>query len=94
MKENQPIIAFFGHHKGATDWMNGILAQVCKELKLRFSVVHIPEMFDGDLKNYVIKNKVDFLSFDNADYKYVRQLENFINSIPKHASILLSLIPI
>lgn len=77
MNENTPILAFFGHHKGATDWMNGILAQVCNELKLRFSVVHYPEMFDGNLKNYVIKNKVDVLSFDNADYEFVKQLENF-----------------
>jgi hypothetical protein len=77
MKKNTPLLAFFGHHKGATDWMNSILAQICKELKLRFSVVHYPEMFDGDLKNYVITNKVDVLSFDNADYEFVKQLENF-----------------
>lgn len=77
MKKNTSLLAFFGHHKGATDWMNGILAQICSELKLRFSVVHYPEMFDGNLKNFVLKNKVDVLSFDNADYEFVKQIENY-----------------
>jgi hypothetical protein len=77
MKAIRPQYAFFGHHKGATDWMNSILAQVCNELKLRFSVVHYPEMFNGDLKNFVQENKIDFLSYDNADYEYVKQLAGF-----------------
>ena len=74
MKENTPLFAFFGHHKGATDWINGIIAKVCDELKLRFAVVHYPEMFNGDLDAFVKDNKIDFLSYDNADYEYVRYL--------------------
>lgn len=78
MKKNKPLIAFFGHHKGATDWMNSVLGHVCRELKLLFSVVHYPDMFGGNLLNYVTENNVDVLSFDNADYEYVKQLENFV----------------
>lgn len=77
MTKDRPLFAFFGHHKGATSWMNSILGQVCEELRLRFSVVHYPEMFGGDLKSFVEENKVDFLSYDNADYKYVKQLDHF-----------------
>lgn len=74
MKNSTPLLAFFGHHKGATDWINSIIAQVCNELRLRFEVVHYPEMFGGDLKKFVEENKIDFLSYDNADHEYVKPL--------------------
>jgi hypothetical protein len=76
MNGKKPLYAFFGHHKGATDWINSILAQVCDELDLRFEVVHYPEMFGGDLNGFVEEYDVEFLSYDNADYEYVRQLGN------------------
>lgn len=77
MKENRPLYAFFGHHKGATDWTNSILSEICHELKLRFAVVHYPDMFQGNLVRFVKENKIDFLSYDNADYTYVEELEHF-----------------
>lgn len=77
MKEHRPLFAFFGHHKGATDWFNSILRQLCQELQLNFAVVHYPEMFQGDLRKFVAENKVDFLSYDNADYTYVRRLDDY-----------------
>jgi hypothetical protein len=58
--------------------MNNILGKVCRELTLRHFIVHNPEMFDHDLRRFVAENRVDFLSFDNADYEYVKHLDDFV----------------
>ncbi|MCB0110356.1 MAG: sulfotransferase domain-containing protein [Caldilineaceae bacterium] len=34
-------------------------------------------MFNGDLQKFVAENKIDFLSYDNADYAYVSQLDHY-----------------
>jgi hypothetical protein len=74
MSEKRPLLAFMGHHKCATRWINGVLRPVCRELGLRRAVVWNHAMFDGDLPAYVAQSKIDFLAYTNADYECVRQL--------------------
>jgi hypothetical protein len=74
MGEERPLLAFMGHHKCATRWVNGILRPVCREMGLRHKVVWHPDMFDDDLSGWVAQNKVDFLSYTNADYRRVKAL--------------------
>ena len=73
----KPLYAFFGHHKGATSWVNAILRQVCGELGLRFAVVHNADMFGRDLPLFIQEHRIDLLSYDNADFKYVEPLEDY-----------------
>lgn len=75
MTEERPLLAFMGHHKCATRWVNGILRPVCREMGLRHKVVWDPGMFANDLAAWVEQNEVDFLSYTNADYRRVKELK-------------------
>ena len=74
MGEERTLLAFMGHHKCATRWINGVMRPVCRELGLRRAVVWHPDMFYGNLPAYVAQSKIGFLSYTNADYERVRQL--------------------
>lgn len=75
MSEERPLLAFMGHHKCATRWVNGILRPVCREMGLRHKVVWDSQMFDNDLSAWVAQNEIDFLSYTNADYRQVKELK-------------------
>ena len=70
----QPLFAYLSHHKCATRWVNGVLRHVCRHLGLKHKVVWQPEMFNGNLPNFVSQNQIKFLAYTNANYQYVRQL--------------------
>lgn len=74
---DRPLLAFFGHHRCATTYINDILRQACRELNLRHYTVPNPKVFDYDLRRFVEEKRVDFLAFVNADHEYVRQLDHF-----------------
>ena len=75
--KNRPLYCFFGHHKCATQWVNAIIRRACVELGLKFQSVHAPWQFENNLKDFVAKNRIDFLAYINADWQYVKSLENF-----------------
>lgn len=68
----KPLYGYFGHHKGATTWTAQIIREVCEYLGLVMSVLPNERVFDKDLPGYVERNKIDFVSYVNADYDYVR----------------------
>ena len=74
---DRPLLAFFGHHRCATTYVNDILRQVCREFNLRHITVPNPRVFNYDLRKFVEEKRVDFLAFVNADDEYVRQLDHF-----------------
>ena len=78
MKNKQPLRAFFGHHRCATSWINLISQKICEGINLRFNNVYNPSMFNKDLKSYVKKNNTEFLSYTNANFNYVKNLDDFI----------------
>ena len=71
------LLAFFGHHRGATQWIRGISSQICNAIGLNFAYVHNPKMFSFDLKEFITRERVDFLAYVNSDFKYVENLQNF-----------------
>jgi hypothetical protein len=71
---NRPLIAYFGHHKCATTWINTIAALVCERLNLKFVNVSGPDMFAHRLDEFVARNGVDFLSYINANAKDIGAL--------------------
>jgi Sulfotransferase domain len=75
--KNRQIYCFFGHHKCATTWIESMIKQVCSELKLNHCNVHNSKLFSEELARFVETNKIDFLSYTNADYNYVQQLKSF-----------------
>lgn len=71
------LLAYFGHHKCATIWISSIVSSVCKKIGLHFVEVHGPPLFNHNLKTFVEKEKIDFLSYTNANIKFVARLDNF-----------------
>lgn len=72
---SRPLAAFFGHHRCGTTYINDILRQACRELNLRHVTVPNPRVFNHDLRTFVQDKGVDFLAYVNADYEYVKQLD-------------------
>jgi hypothetical protein len=68
------LLAYFGHHKCATTWINDINLQICMKIGLKFANVNNPKMFNHDLKSFVSKNKIKFLGYSNAEYKHVKEI--------------------
>ena len=74
---SRPLAAFFGHHRCGTTYINDILRQACRELNLRHVTVPNAKVFNHDLRAFVAEKRVGFLAFVNADYEYVRKLDQF-----------------
>jgi hypothetical protein len=72
-----PLFAYFGHHKAATTWLSNIVRNICAELNWKVCYVSNPKMFNFKLNEFVQENKVDFLCYTNANFKYVKELDNF-----------------
>ena len=72
------LFGYFGHHKCATQWINAILVASCNQMGLRFETFHNPEQFEYDLKKTIRKNKIEFLSYINADYKHLNGIIDHI----------------
>jgi len=77
MSQDKPLLAFFGHHKCASTWVEDICFGVCHDLALNFKIVYEAKDFNHDLQKYVDDNNIDFIAYANADYKYVKQLRNY-----------------
>ena len=75
--QKHPLKAFFGHHKCATGWIDTILMEVCYAMGLRMRIVHLPRDFASheSLAEFVETQRVEFLSYTNADVRYMRGLE-------------------
>lgn len=77
MKNSLPLLGYFGHHKSATVWIRSIIKQVCSPLKLNHVAVSNPDAFNQDLTAFVDEKNVDFISYTNAKFEYVKQLDQF-----------------
>ena len=73
----KPLLAFFGHHKAASSSIVSILSTICAEMGLKPGCYSNSEMFNGDLKQTLFKDKIDFLLYRSVDYNYVENLNNF-----------------
>lgn len=71
---SSPLLAYFGHHKCGTTWVNRVFQEACDQLGLRFGEVHNAQMFGRDLPAWVDAEGIDFLAYTNADWHYVEDL--------------------
>lgn len=77
MKNSLPLLTYFGHHKAASTWAVSIIKQVCQDVGLKHIRVESEKVFDFDLKKFIQHEKPDFLSYTNAEFKHIKELENF-----------------
>ena len=76
-QQTKPLLAFFGHHKAASSTIAAMLGGICYEMCLKPFPCNSPQKFDYDLKKFIEVNKVDCLSYTNADYQYTKHLTNY-----------------
>lgn len=72
------LLAYFGHHKCATQTMSSIAFSASQSLNLKFGSVHTPPMFENNLPSFVEENKISFLAYTNANIDYVEHLDDFL----------------
>jgi len=73
----RPLLAFYGHHKCASTWVHSVLDYVCADAGWRLSYLTGPKDFGNDLAAHVERERVDLISYVNAD------LEDTL-SLPPH----------
>ena len=67
---------YFGQHKCASAYFeHSILRPICRHMGLKRAQVFSPEQFAGRLDQYVRTNKLDLVSYVNADKTFVDQLD-------------------
>ncbi len=69
---NSRLRVYFGHHKCMTTWVRHVLQRVCNELSWNYVEMNISG------SEYVRRNKVDMLSYQDPDMEIVRTLEDFV----------------
>lgn len=72
----RPLLAFFGHHKCASTWIHSILDWACADAGWKLAYLYDEKPFGNDLAGYVKREGIDFVSYVNANAKFVN-LENF-----------------
>ncbi len=73
---DRPLLAFFGHHKCASTWIHDVVDAMAADAGWRIAYLYDEKLFASDLPAYVARERLDFLSYVNADWKHVRQLSN------------------
>lgn len=68
------LLGYFGHHKSASTWFQVICGEVCRDLGLRYRIVHRANHVNGDLKGFIERNRLNFIAYTNADYRQVETL--------------------
>ncbi len=69
---DDPILAYFGHHKAGSTWISRITQDICALSMLRAVVHDGPGKFGGHLAEYYRANPFDFLILLNANYTFIR----------------------
>lgn len=71
-----PLRAFFGHHKCATGWIDGILMEISFHLGRHFRIVHTARHFapHASLAELVQREDVDLLAYTNATRQHAQTL--------------------
>src|SRR5215813_832211 len=70
----EPLLAYFGHHKCGTTWIQHIIDHVCESVQLKIVHHHNEEGFGGDIEACRHKQPFEFWCYSNADVTFVRDL--------------------
>lgn len=71
MKKNTPLLAYFGHHKSGSTWVETIVKNVCEQINYTVKVASTPKLFDYDIANAIEHEWFDCICYTNADINYV-----------------------
>ena len=68
------IYCYFGHHKMATTFITSIMERIASYVGLNSEVANLPSRFNYNLGEHLLTNETRFLSYVNANSKYVNQI--------------------
>jgi hypothetical protein len=74
MANDDVLLAYFGHHKCATQWMKGMVGELCKLVGREHVVFSGARRFDHDVRAALQTPGTTFLSYLNAERAYVDPL--------------------
>lgn len=74
----RPLLAYFGHHKCASTFFEHVIGEICTELDLRAATFAKPQTFNSDLRSFVRRNRIDFIIYRLADFRYIQELDNYL----------------
>jgi hypothetical protein len=77
MKRPDRLLLYFGHHKCASTWIHSIVDAACVDSGWRLAYLYDEEFFGGDLDAYVAEHDLDFVSYVNANARFVRNLRPY-----------------
>ncbi len=66
---------YFGHHKCASSWINGILQGFLLDTGYIYKQVFRSKDFEKDFNKYIYDNNIDFISYTNANYACVKTID-------------------
>ncbi|MEB3280991.1 MAG: sulfotransferase domain-containing protein [Lyngbya sp.] len=67
-------LAYFGHHKSGSTWIETLIKQVCYQVNLKTTIASIPKLFNFDLGSYLQQKNVDLVCYTNADIHFVKPI--------------------
>jgi hypothetical protein len=76
MTHERPLLAYFGHHKCASTWIHSIVDWVCSDAGWKLAYLYDEKPFGNDLAAWVARERIDFVSYVNANAKHVN-LQNY-----------------
>ncbi|MGL5080948.1 MAG: sulfotransferase domain-containing protein [Microcoleaceae cyanobacterium] len=65
-------LAYFGHHKSGSTWIETLVNQACKQINLDVKITSTPKLFNLDLQQCFQKDKFDLICYTNADINFVQ----------------------
>ena len=74
-KSTRPLLGYFGHHKCGSTWIYHVLSDVAERLEIPQLHAHGAYAFDRDLPGFRLQRGFDFISYVNANFHYIRDLE-------------------
>lgn len=71
---DKKMFGYYGHHKCATTWIRQLVDRVCEYAGRNAITIHSSRQFGDSLRGYLDKERIDFVSYTNAEYVHVREL--------------------
>ncbi|WP_413167514.1 sulfotransferase domain-containing protein [Capilliphycus salinus ALCB114379] len=67
-------LAYFGHHKSGSTWIETLIKQVCYLVNLKCQIASNPQLFDFDLDSYLQNENIDFICYTNANIHFIKPI--------------------
>ena len=72
---SESLLGYFGHHKCGSTWIYHVLRDVAKHLEIEHLHAHGAYEFNRDLPGARLERGFDLITYVNANYHYVREVE-------------------